>query len=80
MSHSHSLDVAHWHPINGTPEKKRVAIGCSVGATKPSSVAVAVSAMRIGSKTPHHPPPDLGRQLQAKELMRLRRVPLRPSI
>jgi MFS family permease len=32
MSHSHSLDVAHWHPINGTPEKKRVAIGCSVGA------------------------------------------------
>jgi MFS family permease len=31
-SHSHSLEVAHWHPINGTPEKKRVAIGCSVGA------------------------------------------------
>jgi MFS family permease len=28
----HSLEVAHWHPINGTPEKKRVAIGCSVGA------------------------------------------------
>jgi MFS family permease len=26
-------DVAHWHPIDGTPEKKRVAIGCSVGAT-----------------------------------------------
>src|ERR671939_1713123 len=26
-------DVAHWHPIEGTPEKKRVAIGCGVGAT-----------------------------------------------
>src|SRR4029078_11971689 len=26
-------DVAHWHPIEGTPMKKRVAIGCSVGAT-----------------------------------------------
>ena len=26
-------DVAHWHPIDGTPEKKRVAIGCGVGAT-----------------------------------------------
>ena len=26
-------DVAHWHPIEGTPEKKRVAIGCSIGAT-----------------------------------------------
>src|SRR5689334_24892741 len=25
-------DVAHWHPIDGTPEKKRVAIGCGVGA------------------------------------------------
>jgi MFS family permease len=25
--------TAHWHPIEGTPEKKRVAIGCSVGAT-----------------------------------------------
>jgi MFS family permease len=26
-------DVARWHPIDGTPEKKRVAIGCGVGAT-----------------------------------------------
>ena len=26
-------EIAHWHPIEGTPEKKRVAIGCSVGAT-----------------------------------------------
>jgi MFS family permease len=26
-------DVAHWHPIEGTPERKRVAIGCGVGAT-----------------------------------------------
>jgi MFS family permease len=26
-------EVAHWHPIDGTPEKKRVAIGCGVGAT-----------------------------------------------
>ena len=25
-------EVAHWHPIEGTPEKKRVAVGCSVGA------------------------------------------------
>jgi len=29
----HLEDIAHWHPIDGTPEKKRVAIGCSVGAT-----------------------------------------------
>ena len=29
----HLEDVAHWHPIEGTPEKKRVAIGCSIGAT-----------------------------------------------
>src|SRR3954470_2149846 len=29
----HLEDVAHWHPIDGTPEKKRVAIGCGVGAT-----------------------------------------------
>jgi hypothetical protein len=28
----HLEDVAHWHPIEGTPEKKKVAIGCSVGA------------------------------------------------
>ena len=26
-------DVAHWHPIDGTPEKKRVAVGCGIGAT-----------------------------------------------
>jgi MFS family permease len=30
---AHLDDVAHWHPIDGTPEKKRVAIGCSIGAT-----------------------------------------------
>ena len=29
----HLEEVAHWHPIDGTPEKKKVAIGCSVGAT-----------------------------------------------
>ncbi len=29
----HLEDVAHWHPIEGTPEKKKVAIGCSIGAT-----------------------------------------------
>jgi MFS family permease len=29
----HLKEVAHWHPIDGTPMKKRVAIGCSVGAT-----------------------------------------------
>jgi MFS family permease len=29
----HLKEVAHWHPIEGTPMKKRVAIGCSVGAT-----------------------------------------------
>jgi MFS family permease len=28
----HLQEVAHWHPIEGTPEKKRVAVGCSVGA------------------------------------------------
>src|ERR1051325_3443304 len=33
MIDSHTQDVAHWHPIDGTPEKKRVAIGCGVGAT-----------------------------------------------
>jgi MFS family permease len=33
MSDPHLQEVAHWHPIEGTPEKKRVAIGCSVGAT-----------------------------------------------
>ena len=29
----HLEEVAHWHPIEGTAMKKRVAIGCSVGAT-----------------------------------------------
>ena len=29
----HLEEVAHWHPIEGTPERKRVAIGCGVGAT-----------------------------------------------
>ncbi len=33
MSSPPLQDVAHWHPIEGTPEKKRVAIGCGVGAT-----------------------------------------------
>src|SRR4030095_851526 len=32
MSDPHLQEVAHWHPMDGTPEKKRVAIGCSVGA------------------------------------------------
>jgi MFS family permease len=32
MSDPHLQEVAHWHPIEGTPEKKRVAVGCSVGA------------------------------------------------
>jgi len=26
-------NVAQWHPIDGTPEKKRVAVGCGIGAT-----------------------------------------------
>jgi MFS family permease len=30
---AHLEEVAHWHPIEGTPEKTRVAIGCGVGAT-----------------------------------------------
>jgi MFS family permease len=29
----HLEDVAEWHPIEGTPMKKRVAIGASIGAT-----------------------------------------------
>src|SRR5918912_4436354 len=33
MSSPRLQEVAHWHPIDGTPEKKRVAVGCSVGAT-----------------------------------------------
>src|SRR3954453_17266235 len=28
----HLEEVAAWHPIEGTPMKKKVAIGCSVGA------------------------------------------------
>ena len=28
----HLEEVAHWHPIEGTPMKKRVAVGCSIGA------------------------------------------------
>jgi MFS family permease len=32
--HGSSLEeVAAWHPIEGTPTKKKVAIGCSIGAT-----------------------------------------------
>jgi MFS family permease len=30
---SHLAEVAEWHPIDGTPTKKKVAIGCSIGAT-----------------------------------------------
>src|SRR5690242_12191994 len=29
----HLEEVAHWHPIQGTPEKRKVAIGASIGAT-----------------------------------------------
>jgi MFS family permease len=29
----HLEEVAEWHPIEGTPTKKKVAIGCSIGAT-----------------------------------------------
>ena len=29
----HLEEVAQWHPIQGTPEKRKVAIGCSIGAT-----------------------------------------------
>src|SRR5215218_3106643 len=29
----HLSDVAAWHPIDGTPAKRRVAIGSSIGAT-----------------------------------------------
>ena len=28
----HLEEVAHWHPIEGTPMKKRVAAGSSIGA------------------------------------------------
>ncbi|HTD80363.1 MAG TPA: MFS transporter, partial [Chloroflexota bacterium] len=30
---NHLQEVASWHPIQGTPEKLRVAIGCGVGGT-----------------------------------------------
>jgi MFS family permease len=30
---SHLEEVAQWHPIDGTPTKKKVAVGCSIGAT-----------------------------------------------
>jgi MFS family permease len=29
----HLHEVAEWHPIDGTPTKKKVAVGCSIGAT-----------------------------------------------
>src|SRR5688572_18211945 len=29
----HLVEVASWHPIDGTPTKKKVAVGCSIGAT-----------------------------------------------
>src|SRR3954470_11555611 len=29
----HLEEVAAWHPIEGTPTKKKVAVGCSIGAT-----------------------------------------------
>jgi MFS family permease len=29
----HLEEVAQWHPIEGTPMKKKVAVGCSIGAT-----------------------------------------------
>jgi MFS family permease len=30
---SHLDEVAEWHPIDGTPTKKKVAVGCAIGAT-----------------------------------------------
>src|SRR4051812_44380406 len=30
---SHLEEVAEWHPIAGTATKKKVAVGCSIGAT-----------------------------------------------
>jgi MFS family permease len=33
LADPHLEEVAHWHPIEGTPEKRRVAIGCGIGAT-----------------------------------------------
>jgi MFS family permease len=29
----HLATVAQWHPVEGTPTKKKVAVGCSIGAT-----------------------------------------------
>lgn len=29
----HLETVAQWHPVDGTPTKKKVAVGCSIGAT-----------------------------------------------
>src|SRR4051795_3029246 len=29
----HLEEVAAWHPLEGTPTKKKVAVGCSIGAT-----------------------------------------------
>src|SRR5437763_10051255 len=29
----HLEEVAAWHPLEGTPLKKKVAVGCSIGAT-----------------------------------------------
>ena len=29
----HLATVAQWHPVDGTPTKKKVAVGCSIGAT-----------------------------------------------
>jgi MFS family permease len=30
---AHLATVAQWHPVDGTPTKKKVAVGCSIGAT-----------------------------------------------
>src|SRR4029450_11737355 len=32
LLHPHLEEVAHWHPIEGTHMKKRVAVGSSIGA------------------------------------------------
>jgi MFS family permease len=33
QDHGSLEEVAAWHPIDGTPTKKKVAVGCSIGAT-----------------------------------------------
>jgi MFS family permease len=33
ISDPHLATVAEWHPVDGTPTKKKVAVGCSIGAT-----------------------------------------------